>query len=410
MARVWIEDRAGQSAYETALKAYKAKKGGKKQPPARWRVRWYDPSGKQKSQSYTRLPDAENRRDALLGQLRDHTYRDPAAGRTNLATVAEEWFTAKGPSWKPRTKRHYREILDGYVISKWGDTAVGAIDYGGVASWLAGLHKQPGMSGSNKRKLGASRIQGIYQAMRGVMGWAVKTNRIPENPIKGIDKDTLPSVVKGKHLYLDHAQIAALSQAISGLRDGRTKKPKAGVETYRVMALTLAYCGLRMGEAIALRVESVDLDAMELHVVEALGVDDDGNPAVGLPKGDKIRVVGIPEFLALELKLLLSGKDDDDLVFPSPKGDMLNAYNWRERIFRPAKEKAKLPDEATPHTLRHSFASLSVAAGADVKTLQAAMGHSSATITLDVYTDLFPARVGEVASALGAARDLALAA
>jgi integrase len=409
MARVWIEDRAGHAAYEGALKAYKAKKGGKKQPPARWRVRWYDPSGKQKSQSYIRLPDAENRRDALLADLRDHTYRDPSSGRTKLSTVAEEWFTAKSPSWKPRTKRHYREILDGYVIPKWGDTAVAAIDYGGAATWLAGLHNKPGMSGSAKRKLGASRIQGIYQAMRGVMGWAVKTSRIPENPVKGIDKDTLPSVAGGKHLYLDHTQIAALVDAVGQL-DTAYGKPKPMREVYQVMVLTLAYCGLRMGEAIALRVESVDLDAMELHVVEALGVDDDGNPAVGLPKGDKIRVVGIPDFLGMELRVIMSGKDDDDLVFPSPKGDMINAYNWRERIFRPAREEAKLPDEATPHTLRHSFASLSVAAGADVKTLQAAMGHSSATITLDVYTDLFPARVGEVASALGSARALALAA
>ncbi|WP_199036214.1 tyrosine-type recombinase/integrase [Glycomyces salinus] len=104
----------------------------------------------------------------------------------------------------------------------------------------------------------------------------------------------------------------------------------------------------------------------------------------------------------------MAGRDDGELVFTSPQGGPIRAHNFRPRIFNPAVAKSKLPKAITPHSLRHTFASLSIAAGADVKTLQAAMGHATAAMTLDVYADLFPARVGEVANALDAGRSKAL--
>lgn len=54
----------------------------------------------------------------------------------------------------------------------------------------------------------------------------------------------------------------------------------------------------------------------------------------------------------------------------------------------------------TIHSLRHTYASIAIAAGADVKTLQRQLGHSSATITLDTYAALWPERLEEVASAV----------
>ena len=53
------------------------------------------------------------------------------------------------------------------------------------------------------------------------------------------------------------------------------------------------------------------------------------------------------------------------------------------------------------HSLRHTYASLAIKAGADVKTLQAVLGHASATETLDTYADLWPNCTGEVAEVIG---------
>ncbi|OLT25900.1 integrase [Nocardiopsis sp. CNR-923] len=64
----------------------------------------------------------------------------------------------------------------------------------------------------------------------------------------------------------------------------------------------------------------------------------------------------------------------------------------------------------TPHKLRHTAASLAIAAGADVKVVQAMLGHATATMTLDRYGHLFPDRLDEVAEAMDAARSRVLAA
>jgi integrase len=62
----------------------------------------------------------------------------------------------------------------------------------------------------------------------------------------------------------------------------------------------------------------------------------------------------------------------------------------------------------TPHALRHTAASLAIAAGADVKVVQQMLGHKSATMTLDLYGHLFPDRLDTVADAMDAARAVAL--
>ena len=59
----------------------------------------------------------------------------------------------------------------------------------------------------------------------------------------------------------------------------------------------------------------------------------------------------------------------------------------------------------TIHSLRHTYASFAIAQGADVKTLQMQLGHSSPSITLNTYTALWPERLDDVADAIGALRE-----
>ncbi|SFT96872.1 Phage integrase family protein [Geodermatophilus amargosae] len=76
--------------------------------------------------------------------------------------------------------------------------------------------------------------------------------------------------------------------------------------------------------------------------------------------------------------------------------------NWRRRLFDPALRRAGLGD-VTPHELRHTAASLAVAAGANVKVVQRMLGHANATMTLDVYSGLFNGDLDAVADRLDAA-------
>jgi len=98
----------------------------------------------------------------------------------------------------------------------------------------------------------------------------------------------------------------------------------------------------------------------------------------------------------------VNGLGPDDLVFTTPRGDVLRASNFRRDAFTPAARQVGL-DGLVPHTLRHTAASLALAAGADVKVVQQMFGHKSATMTLDLYGHLFDDRLDEVAGAWDAA-------
>jgi integrase len=85
---------------------------------------------------------------------------------------------------------------------------------------------------------------------------------------------------------------------------------------------------------------------------------------------------------------VMAGKPADALVFTTWRGKPLRNLNFRRDVFDPAARAASL-DGLTPHELRHTAASLAVAAGANVKSVQRMLGHGSAAMTLDVYSGLF---------------------
>ncbi len=82
---------------------------------------------------------------------------------------------------------------------------------------------------------------------------------------------------------------------------------------------------------------------------------------------------------------------------------VLRLRNFRRAGFEPAVAAAGLP-RITPHTLRHTAASLAIAAGANVKVVQTMLGHKSATMTLDLYGHLFADQLDEVADEMDLAR------
>jgi integrase len=166
---------------------------------------------------------------------------------------------------------------------------------------------------------------------------------------------------------------------------------------HRTLVLTLAYTGIRWGEAVALRVRDVQFLRRRLSVHDnavQLGV----NHAVGKTKSRKERSVPVPQFVLDELAVQCEGRSLDDLVFgdgenylPRPKSD----GGW----FVGAVKRAKV-QKITPHDLRHSCASIAISSGVNVLALSRMLGHTSAKVTLDTYSDLFDTDLDAVASAL----------
>ncbi|SFD42275.1 tyrosine-type recombinase/integrase [Streptomyces aidingensis] len=389
MAKVWIEDRSAHTDYRAAVAAWKAaKKGGsRRNPPGRWRVRWYDPSGRPKAKTFAKLPQAEAEKDAITARLDKGSYRDPQSARAAVRVVAEEWFASLRKQGRT-TKHDYRELLDNYVIPRWGDWQVGSIRWEDVSDWVDELIEKPGISG---RKLGPARIRKIYHVFAMVMKRAVKTGRIAAIPAHDHD---LPRVEDDdEHVYLTHEQLEALANA-------------AG--EYRLLLLVLGYYGIRWSEASAIKVGRLNLDTRRIRIVQGY-TDVKGKLELGPVKNHEKRSVPLPRSFAEELRPLTEGRSHEDLVFTAPEGGPLRYNNFRSRVFNKAVKAAGLDGlGVTPHKLRHTAASLAIAAGADVKVVQLMLGHKDAAMTLNVYGHLWPDRLDEVADALDVGRVAAL--
>jgi integrase len=221
-----------------------------------------------------------------------------------------------------------------------------------------------------------------------VLQSAVDDRRIVENPAIRL-KLELPKR-KDKRV-LTEAELVALAQSVP--------------ERYGAMILFMGTSGLRIGETVALRVKHLDLMRGVVHVRGA-AVEVTGRRIEGPTKNRKERTVRIgPEIrdmLAVHLERFGTPKDPESYVFRTGSGGPVAHGNFRHRIFEPATKRAKLVPPPTPHDLRHTAVALAIQAGAHPKAIQEMCGHSSITVSLDVYGSLFPTQQDALAAAVSA--------
>ena len=343
----------------------------------RWRVRYRKPDGKTtgkrgfltKNAALGFLIDVE-------GDKRQGTYVDPSRGKILMRDWATTWLDAKA-NLKPSTRQRYSDIITAHITPAWGNHQLAEITHVEVQQWIAG------------QKGSAATIVKHHRVLSQILKLAVKDKRIAVNPAEGVD---LPTVKAKKRRYLTAKQVEALADA-SG--------------EYRPLILLLAYTGLRWGEMAALRVRDVDMLRRRVTVTEAVAIVK-GKIVWSDPKDHEHRWIPIPKSVCAELAPMMNGKSRDDLLFPGPRsGDVLRHQAARRSWFDDAVVQAKCPEGLTPHELRHTAASLAISAGANVKALQRMLGHAKASMTLDVYSDLFDDDLESVAVALDESRTAA---
>ncbi len=301
------------------------------------------------------------------------TYVDPKAGQTLVGEYAQTWLTRQ-VHLKPSTRSRYRTIVQLHIEPAFGAMQLSQLEHGAVAAWVVDL-LDDGIAGATVRH--------IHRVLHRILNSAIDDGRLARNPASRVK---LPRERSRDKRFLTHRQVAELADA-------------AGAD--QLIIRVLAYCGLRFGELAALRVRNVDPLRRRLRIEES-ATEVDGRMMFGTPKSHQCRSVPVPRSLVEELAAACTGKTPDDLVFTAPQGGVLWLRNWRRRVFDPAVAAAGL-GELTPHELRHTAASLAVAAGANVKAVQRMLGHASAAMTLDVYSGLFDDDLDAVADRLDAA-------
>lgn len=148
--------------------------------------------------------------------------------------------------------------------------------------------------------------------------------------------------------------------------------------------------GMRVNEATALRVGSVDLEGPSVRITRGYRrVKKGWEPAP--PKTRKsVRTVELDPAFRSILAPYVEGRQADELLFTSKHGQRVHDGNLRSRVWQPACRRAGIIPAPTVHALRHTHASWLIAAGEDMAVVQARLGHESVSTTIDVYTHLVP--------------------
>lgn len=342
----------------------------------RYEVRYKKPDGSHGGKrGFVRKRDAEIWLAEIESSRAKGAYIDPQAAKVTIETLGPVWLEAKRSSMKPSSFAPIETAWRLRVKPTWGRWEVADIRHTDVRSWVAKLSSE----------LGATVTIRTFGVLASILDDAVYDGRIATNPAR-MGRIGLPRKSRGRHGYLTHEEVMLLARH-SGDR--------------ALLVLLLAYTGIRWGEATALRVKDIDATKGRLHI-HANAVEVHGEIHVGTTKSHKGRLVPVPAFLLEELLSATAGVPRDGLVFSAPDGGFMRRTRTSDGSrswFKTALAKAELPS-MTVHDLRHTAASLAVQSGANVKTIQRMLGHTSAAMTLDVYSDLFDDDLDAVAAAL----------
>jgi len=136
---------------------------------------------------------------------------------------------------------------------------------------------------------------------------------------------------------------------------------------HRTLLMTIYATGLRISEALDLRLEDIDSARRLLRVRQG--------------KGHKDRYVPLSETLLRELRTYWKASRPDSWLFPGADSQRPLDVRSVQRVCQRAAQKAALSKGVTPHRLRHCFATHLLEAGTDLKTIQVLLGHRSLSTT-----------------------------
>lgn len=332
-----------------------------KRPDGRWRARYRDATGKEHARHFKfkdnpRDPDnsAQHWLDRETAKLVTGTWVSPKTTKITLGEWCNTWlagYETNRLSTVKSARVHVKRIK-----AKFGDRPIGSIRPSEVKNWMAELQKEG---------LATSTIYGIHRRLSQVFTDAMHDGIVPKSPIS---RRTSPAAPKQRPYVATTEQIWALHDALP--------------EHFRPVALLGAFAGLRVAEIAALRV--TDVDFMRCVISPQIQF-----PADELKTDMSKTPIPIAQEVALELTRVPAKWGSTTLVVGA-YGRPVAPYTI-ETAFRVARATvAGLPEGFRIHDLRHYYASLLIAAGLDIKTVQARLRHASAKTTLDTYGHLWP--------------------
>ena len=353
-----------------------------------WRARYRDDAGKEHARHFERRVDGQKWLDEQTAALVTGTHVAPKTARMLVGEWCDTWlegYATRRSSTVRQARVHIRQIK-----AEFGGMRLSVVRPSHVKAWCARLLREGGQDGA---PLSASYVYALHNRLAQIMADAVHDGIIARSPCS---RRTSPGQGEQRPYVASTEQLWALYDAMP--------------ERLRAAVLVGAFVGLRLAEACGLR--TADVDFMRGVV----------NPAVQYP-GDPLKSdyskTPVPVGRSLALRLSAhAGEWPAETLLTGLDGGQLSPWAL-ERAIRSARAKVRkctacglvqarrgrafrctacgsaddapgLPAGFRYHDLRHYLASLLIAHGADVKTVQARLRHGSASTTLNTYSHLWP--------------------
>jgi integrase len=345
----------------------------------RYDVQWRLPDRSKRKKTFVTERAAKQFDARLVTSSATGESLDPRGGKTELESVYRSWIASR-PDLSAKVRRGYEDNWRLRIQPRFGTWPIAKIDHESIQLWVNELSA----SGLSPRT-----VRWTHTVLKMTLDYAVDDGRlIAKNPAT---RTKFPPMRRTTHTYLTAREVAELAEACGSQGD---------------VVLILAYTGLRFGELTGLNVEDVDIEARRIRVRRSI-TQVGGKLVEGNPKSDAgRRSVPIPERVVPALKARLGSRARGAPAIASPRGSRLGLENWKRSVDWKAAITKIGRDTMRVHDLRHTYASLSRRAGADLRLLQKAMGHASITVTAHTYADLFDDELDNIAAALDSLDDL----
>ena len=313
--------------------------------------------------SFALKKDAEACLQRVQQEIAAGTY-----GRENptLEDFYNRWIKGKGASLKASTKASYEQTFRSHILPYLGKKHINEITPRDVQTWIGQL---------SETKLAPASVGKCYRCLHACLKQAENWEDIDHCPCRSID---LPRV--------NHQELSFLTPDEIRLLLATSEEPE------RMLFATLAYSGLRLGEALGLAWRHVSFTDNAILLERSWSRY--GGYQEPKTQTSRRAVPMMPSLASLlfEYHQAQGCPAPDALVFSFSGTLPLDPGNTR-REFAKALDRAGLK-HVKLHSFRHSFASFLLASGASVKALQRSLGHASASMTLNTYSHLIQEDLG----------------
>lgn len=343
-----------------------------KRPDGRWRARYRDQAGREHARHFDRKLDAQRWLNEVTAAIVTGQYVDPRAGQVTFQEYAEAWRAVQ--VHRPTTQAHTETTLRRHAYPAFGNRPLASVLPSDVQTWVTYLGK--GDPARERPPLAATTVGVAHSIVSSVFRAAVRDRKVVANPCEGT---RLPKAETRQVTPLATEQVLSLADAMPA--------------DLRALVTLAAGSGMRQGECFGLTVDRVDFLRRLVTVDRQLVTVPGREPFLAPPKTRaSVRTIPIPQVVvdALAQHLAEHSRPASGHVFVDPLGKPIRRTGFSERAWRPAVAASSAPAGTGFHELRHYYASLLIRHGESVKTVQARLGHASATETLDTYSHLWP--------------------